>query len=167
MFKNIANGASVITNIDEDCVQPNAVDLRVKIIEEFDVDEHSQFVISEDQKTHLPTKVMTAVDYFGDGRLYYKLDTGKAYGVLFDHEIQVHEGEAGFLITRSTLNRNGIFVKSGLYDSGFSNHIGGTIYNMSGAPTYIAENTRIAQYHSTEAETLHTYDGDYNKKEKE
>ena len=33
--------------------------------------------------------------------------------------VSIEEGYAGFVITRSTLNRNGVFITSGLYDSGY------------------------------------------------
>ena len=67
----------------------------------------------------------------------------------------------GWLIARSTLNRNGIFITSGLYDSGFENYIGGVMHVRCG-PATIEKGARIAQFIFVEAETVRMYDGEYN-----
>ena len=65
------------------------------------------------------------------------------------------------MIARSTLNRNGIFITSGLYDSGFENYIGGVMHVRCG-PARIERGTRIAQFIYVEAETASMYEGQYN-----
>ena len=70
-------------------------------------------------------------------------------------------GYAGWLIARSTLNRNGIFITSGLYDSGFENFIGGVMH-VRGGPARIEKGARIAQFIFVEAETVRLYDGEYS-----
>ena len=74
--------------------------------------------------------------------------------------ITVGEGEAGFVITRSTLNRNGVYITSGLYDSGYNGVMAGALHVTSG-PFKVKVNTRIGQFLLFKAESLHLYDGDY------
>ena len=73
--------------------------------------------------------------------------------------ISVGEGEAGWVITRSTLNRNGLFLTSGLYDSGYNGVMAGVLH--CNGPARIMKGTRIGQYLSFDAESLSSYDGDY------
>jgi deoxycytidine triphosphate deaminase len=74
--------------------------------------------------------------------------------------ISVGQGEAGWVITRSTLNRNGLFLTSGLYDSGYHGAMAGLLHVTIGQAR-IKKGTRIGQYLSFEAESLSMYDGDY------
>jgi deoxycytidine triphosphate deaminase len=77
-----------------------------------------------------------------------------------ENKITVGDGEAGWVITRSTLNRNGVFLTSGLYDSGYSGVMAGVMHVTIG-PMRIERGTRIGQYLSFEAQSLHKYNGDY------
>jgi deoxycytidine triphosphate deaminase len=81
-------------------------------------------------------------------------------GVIMENIINVAEGEAGFVITRSTLNRNGVFITSGLYDSGYNGVMAGVMHINCGLMK-IKPGTRIGQYLCFKAESLHKYDGDY------
>ena len=47
------NSRSTLTNVEQKDIQPNAVDLRIGKL--FEVDGHSEFVISEDSKQHRKT----------------------------------------------------------------------------------------------------------------
>ena len=62
--------------------------------------------------------------------------------------------------TRSTLNRNGLFITSGLYDTGYHGVMAGVLHVGVG-PARIKQGTRIGQYLSFTAENLSSYDGDY------
>jgi deoxycytidine triphosphate deaminase len=74
--------------------------------------------------------------------------------------INVGPGEAGWVITRSTLNRNGCFITSGLYDSGYHGVMAGVLH-VTIDTARIKKGTRIGQYLSFDAEALTMYDGDY------
>ena len=74
--------------------------------------------------------------------------------------ITVGEGEAGWVITRSTLNRNGVFITSGLYDSGYNGVMAGAMH-ISCGPMFIKRGTRVGQFLLFKSETLKLYDGDY------
>lgn len=146
-----ALSSSTLSNILEGDVQPNAVDLRLGKVFWIAANE---FLIDEDQKVHRGTVEMKVDD---DG--YYRLQPGH-YEVVMENKITVGDGEAGWVITRSTLNRNGVFITSGLYDTGYSGVMAGVMHVTIG-PMRIKPGTRIGQYLSFKAESLHKYDGDY------
>lgn len=77
-----------------------------------------------------------------------------------ENVIEVGEGEAGWVITRSTLNRNGVFLTSGLYDTGYHGVMAAVMHVTCG-PMRIKKGTRIGQYLSFNAEALHKYEGSY------
>jgi len=146
-----AGSFSELTKVQEGDVQPNAVDLRVGSI--FTINKEL-FTIDEEQKVHRGSTPLEVAD---DG--YWYLEKG-TYEVLMENKINVANGEAGFVITRSTLNRNGCFLTSGLYDSGYNGVMAGVLHVEVG-PMKIKPGTRVGQYLSFKAQTLHEYDGDY------
>ena len=148
------NTTSALSHIDYGVdVQPNAVDLRLGKV--FKI-QNNVFTIDEDQKIHRGSELF---EPWTDG--YYHLIPG-SYEVLMENEITVGHDEAGFVITRSTLNRNGVFLTSGLYDSGYEGIMAGVLHVNCGLMR-IKPGTRIGQYLSFKAETLHLYDGEYGK----
>ena len=146
-----ALSSSTLSNVLEGDIQPNAVDLRLGKVFWIAANE---FLIDENQKVHRGTIEMKVDD---DG--YYRLQPGH-YEVVMENKITVGDGEAGWVITRSTLNRNGVFITSGLYDTGYSGVMAGVMHVTIG-PMRIKPGTRIGQYLSFKAESLHKYDGDY------
>ena len=56
--------------------------------------------------------------------------------------------------------RNGLFLTSGLYDSGYNGVMAGVLHVGVGAAR-IKKGTRIGQYLNFKAEALSSYDGDY------
>lgn len=153
----IASGSAetAITRIEQQDIQPNAVDIKVTDI--FQSLPDSAFEISPGHKKHRETtRVLTGEDEIG---VFWYLPEG-IYDCLSDSEINVAEGEAAWLITRSTLNRNGLRVTSGLYDSGFAGKIGFSL-SVQGGPAKIYRRSRLAQLIISDAETAHKYNGDY------
>lgn len=142
---------STLTNVQEGDVQPNAVDLRLGKV--FRISP-AEFVLSEHMKLHRGTH-----EIHPDADGWYELQPG-SYEVAMENIIHVGEGEAGWVITRSTLNRNGVFLTSGLYDSGYHGIMAGVMHVNVG-PVRIQRGTRIGQYLSFNAEALHQYDGSY------
>ncbi len=140
-----------LTNVQQKDVQPNAVDLRLDKVFKINDD---IFILSEDSKVHRTTEPVPLVD--GD---WYRLEPGD-YEVTMENTISVGEGEAGWVITRSTLNRNGLFLTSGLYDSGYSGAMAGVLHVTCG-PALIQKGTRIGQYLSFDSECVKLYDGSY------
>ena len=143
--------SSQVTSIQPNDVQPNAIDLRLKKVFAIQPD---VFVIDEEHKKHRSTKEIKP-DLDG----YFNLQPG-SYEVVMENEVTVAEGEAGWVVTRSTLNRNGVFITSGLYDSGYSGVIAGVMH-VNIAPMKVKQGTRIGQFLLFKAEALHSYNGDY------
>ena len=146
-----STATSNLSSIQEGDVQPNAVDLRLGRVFKISTD---LFTIDEDQKIHRGSE-----EVFPDGTGYYYLGAGK-YEVIMENEIEVGPDEAGFVITRSTLNRNGCFLTSGLYDTGYKGVMAGVLHVNCG-PMRIKPGTRVGQYLNWKAEALSNYDGDY------
>lgn len=145
------NSLSSLTNVQDGDVQPNAVDLRLgKVF----LIRPNTFIINEQDKTH-----RGSIELQPDNDGWYTLREGH-YEVVMENIINVGEGEAGWVITRSTLNRNGVFLTSGLYDSGYHGVMAGVMH-VSVGPMKIQRGTRIGQYLSFNAEALHKYDGSY------
>lgn len=145
------NSSSTLTNVQEGDCQPNAVDLRLdKVFRILP----TVFEISDDHKKLRETK-----EVLPDEEEYFNLEVGD-YEVVMSNIISVGENEAGWVITRSTLNRSNIFITSGLYDSKYSGCMAGCLHVGTG-PARIKKGTRIAQYLSFNAEMLHGYNGSY------
>jgi deoxycytidine triphosphate deaminase len=143
---------STLTSVKDGDIQPNAVDLRLDKV--FKINEEL-FEISNEHKKHRGTEYELKPNNEG----YFFLEPGN-YEVVMENIIQVGRNEAGWVITRSTLNRNGLFLTSGLYDSGYHGVMAGVLHVTIG-PARIKKGTRIGQYLSFDAESLSTYDGDY------
>ena len=150
--KIIENG--IITGIRDDWKQPNAIDFSVDEIYAMVDDPEQPFVLQKDGKQHRARTKLEPIDG------YWHLDRG-AYDFMSKVYVEMRYNTAGWMLTRSTLNRNGIIVHSGLYDTGYKGHICGTIYNMAG-PTKIEVGARIAQMVFVDAKNSGLYSGGYN-----
>ena len=156
MLKNIGLTTN-ISVLPQENIQPNAVDLNIDRVWEIGTDE---FYIGIDKKQHRKdTK-----EIFPDSTGEWLLEAGKKYQFDTSHWVAIPEGFAGWLIPRSTLNRNGISITSGLYDSGFQNYVGAVMHIGCGNAR-IQKGARVAQFVYCEAETGSMYDGDYNAKD--
>jgi len=144
---------SSLTAVQEVDIQPNAVDLRLGKVFRLS---QSTFIIDESRKVHRGSIELKPDDYG-----YFNLAEGH-YEVVMENMITVGENEAGWVITRSTLNRNGLFLTSGLYDTGYDGVMAGVLHVTAG-PARIQKGTRIGQYLSFNAEALKSYDGDYGR----
>lgn len=142
---------SSLTEVQEGDIQPNAVDLRLGKI--FKI-KNELFEVTNDYKKHRGTE-----EVLPDVEGYFYLEPGH-YEIVMENIISVGEGEAGWVITRSTFNRNGLFLTSGLYDTGYHGVMAGVLHVTVG-PAKVKKGTRIGQYLSFNAEALHKYDGDY------
>jgi deoxycytidine triphosphate deaminase len=145
------NSRSTLTNVQEGDSQPNAVDLRLdkvfKILP-------NVFEISEEHKQHRGSEELSP-----DEEGFFSLEVGD-YEIVMSNIISVGANESGWVITRSTLNRNGLFLTSGLYDTNYSGVMAGVLHVTIG-PARIKKGTRIGQYLNFEAESLHNYNGSY------
>lgn len=150
MIKHLCNANTKITEIDNKCIQPNAVDIRVSGFSKINTTE--KFILSEYDKTHRSVDVINPVD---DN---FYLDTG-IYEFMTNHYVEISDNECGIIVQRSTLNRNGIYITSGIWDSGFKGYVAGVIH-ITG-PVIITKNTRIAQFVIFESDMVGLYNGSY------
>ena len=142
---------SSLTQVQEGDAQPNAVDLRLGKV--FRILPRC-FEISNEHKVHRGSE-----ELLPDVDGYFTLTPGE-YEAIMENVIAVGENEAGWVITRSTFNRNGLFLTSGLYDSGYNGTMAAVLHVSVGSAR-IKKGTRIGQYLSFDAEMLHSYDGAY------
>jgi dUTP pyrophosphatase len=148
---NTEHSNTVLSNIDETCIQQAAVDLRLENIWSMtDV-----FQIDEESKQHRqPTKLTPGEDG------YFTLQPG-SYECSFDHDIEIGDDEAALVVTRSTLIRNGVFLTSGLWDPGFKGR-GGCCMHVHGGVMRIKPGTRVGQFVAWKVGNAQgKYDGDY------
>ena len=142
---------STLTNVQDGDSQANAIDLRLdKVFRILP----NLFEITNDYKKHRGSE-----EILPDAEDFFALSPG-SYEIVMENIIHVGEGEAGWVITRSTLNRNGCFITSGLYDSGYHGVMAGVLHITVG-DVRIKKGTRVGQYLSFDAEALSLYDGDY------
>lgn len=140
-----------------DQVQPNAIDLRLDRVFKFSSDAKNEgyFLISEEEKHHYPK-----VELFPNSKGFFRIEAGSCYEITFEGIITMGPDEAGWVITRSTLNRNGLFITSGLYDSGYKGAMAGALHNNGGI-AHIKKGTRVGQFLLFKSQTLKLYDGSY------
>lgn len=142
-------------------IQPNAIDFTCDVL--FSINEQNTFVISEAGKQMRGGGKMEPVPSRRDGvdLSFWTIAPHTVVDFMSDMYVDLPEGVAATLIVRSTLNRNGLFVTSGLYDSGFSGHVAGTLHNRCG-PAVIGQGTRIGQIIFWKSELGGLYSGGYN-----
>ncbi len=147
------NSSSLLSNVLPSDIQPNAVDLRVGKV--FEINKQV-FILDEDKKQHRGSNELTP-----DDKGYWNLYPG-CYEVIMENMIEVGDNEAGWVITRSTLNRNGVHLTSGLYDTGYDGVMAGVMH-VNVDLFKLKKGTRIGQYLNFQAENIGSYQGDYGK----
>lgn len=142
--------------INQKFVSPNAIDFTLDQL--FRIN-NALFTINEQQKRMRgSTRLETITRPEGQ---FWELEQSCVYDGMSDMYVKVPDGVAALTVVRSTFNRNGIQINSGVYDSFFKGHIGITIYPRIGY-TLIAPHTRISQIIFIESENVREYTGQYN-----
>ena len=156
-------------DIEDKNIQPNAIDFTLDKL--FTIARHQIFAINETSKKMRGGKEMepkvNGFDYDKEqmyGSPFWVLERRTTYDGMSNMYVELPEGVACMLIVRSTFNRNGIFITSGLYDSRFKGHIGFAIHNNSGH-AHIEQGTRIGQIIFVSSDSASTYDGGWNHEE--
>lgn len=140
---------SFLTGVEDDAIQPNAVDLCIDKVWSI----HGGFILSKDDKKHRQRIELKTENGF------YNLSAG-TYEISFGNTIKMAADEAGWVITRSTLIRNGLMIITGLYDSGYEGAMAAGLFVGAG-PASIEKGARVGQFILSKAEALHEYDGSY------
>jgi len=87
------------------------------------------------------------------------VEAGKSKNINFRESIALPDNMYALFFVRSSWSRKGVFVSSGVYDSGYEGTIGCTIYNMSGEDIRFTEGDRIGQMICFLADAASSYNG--------
>ncbi|MCK9369711.1 hypothetical protein M0R04_07365 [Candidatus Dojkabacteria bacterium] len=141
-------------------IQPNALDFDCGILMHMPNPEDRYAFLSEDSKSMAAWRKLEPQtnDTYG---LVWCLEPDNCYDFTSNFYVNLPEGVAAELVIRSTLNRNGTFLTSGLYDSGFVGNIAGMLHNR-GCKILLAPNTRIGQIKFVQSDSVGLYTGGYN-----
>lgn len=171
MFINpkVAIAEGWITGIENQDVQvqPNAIDFTLDRLFYSNAD---TFVISKDPNNPFKElKQMRSMEehYPIPDRRYpdihfFHIQPKHYYDALSNVYVDIPQGVAAQLIIRSTFNRNGMFLTSGLYDSGYKGHVGFGLHNNSIGVSKIQQGTRIGQIIFIKSDNAGVYSGGYN-----
>lgn len=141
-------------------VQPNAIDFTLDRL--FTVNVNNEFVISEAGKQMRGgTEYPTYQDRKDPSMSFWTL-RNPIYDGMSNVYVDLPEGVAAMLVIRSTFNRNGLFLTSGLYDSGYKGHLGFILHNRAAGLTKVARGTRIGQVIFVASGTAKMYAGGWN-----
>lgn len=138
--------------------QPNGIDVRIKKAWKIVGD----FVLcgAEEVETKIvPVHEMLSSDPNG----FFLFEPFVPYGIECFERVSIPDNVVAMVYGRSTLNRNGIFIRSSLYDSNFNNFVGFTMYPW--VETTIECGSRIAQIVFMSADSDGLYGGQYQGKE--
>lgn len=135
-------------------INPNAIDFTLDRL----------FLVKPD-----PSKVATITETYRSFHEVYEID-GHTWtinpGSLYDGTSSMHvtlpEGVCAMLINRSTFNRCGVHLNSGLYDSGYDGAIGFTLYSRSSGHVATEAGTRVGQIMFIQSDSAGLYNGMYN-----
>ncbi len=92
------------------------------------------------------------------------VEAGKSKNINFRESIKLPDNMYALFYVRSSWSRKGVFVSSGVYDSGYEGTIGCTIYNMSGEDVGFEEGERIGQIICYLADAASSYSGQWQGK---
>ena len=139
---------NVIYNIDKETqLQPNSIDLTLKSVK----------LICCGELMKKTSKIKTEKLKCKDG--VFNLFERQAYDITFNEFVSIPNNIVAFVTHRSTLNRMGGQITSGIYDSGFKNYVGAVLRTTR--KIKIERNARIATIFFIQAQSSHTYNGQY------
>lgn len=154
-------------NINLNNIQPNAIDFTLdKMFEICKVPCSITETIPKNMRVQqeVPTYGLVSGHNDPTGRAKttagWMIESG-SYDCMSDFYVEIPEGVAAYLIVRSTFNRNGMFITSGLYDSGFKGHIGFVLHNPIGSAT-IEVGIRVGQIIFISSDSAGVYAGGWN-----
>lgn len=133
-------------------VQPNAIDFTL---------DNLKRLTTELARVSETTKQMRSLEDVPLLSNMWWLEHNRVYDGTSNMYVELPDGVAAILYTRSTLARNGVFVVSGLYDSGYKGHIGFTVYPIGG-DIILEPGTRVGQIAFVSASSAKMYAGGWN-----
>ncbi len=161
MIKHSWNMISPLNpSLDEQCEQQNATDFTCDKIFNLSYISPSCTSVFKDRVEHNVIKEEFYPTTWDVPHIGWFLAPG-FYETVSNVWVEIPFGKAGWIVQRSSLNRNGIMVMGSLYDSGYNGTINSTIYVMNPAGVFIEQGARIGQFILADAETRKMYDGQY------
>ena len=177
MYKNpkaIIDDGIITGNFQDGQIQPNAIDFPVDSLYKIN---KTPFYLSNDKsrRVNRSLALMDTISSHDVGHIFqhlnpeigrtrnsgWLLEPGCSYEGSSHIYVEVPEKMAAFLVVKSTLNKNGVFIISGLYDSGYKGHIGFTLHNPLGY-SYIEVGSFVGQIVFVDSESVGLYAGSYN-----
>lgn len=147
-------------------IQPNAIDFT---LDRLFFGNGDDFIISKDPMN--PSKELKQMRMMSEslpiedrrtGVNLFHIEPSSVYDGMSNMYVEIPEGVVAQLVIRSSFNRNGIFLTSGLYDSGYKGHIGFALHNRSWGRAKIEIGTRIGQITFADSTNVGTYKGGWN-----
>lgn len=150
-------------------IQPNAIDFTID--KAFEIQPTVFMLYKDSKKQHRKSVELPLLEHPGLGlgvdNLMFGIPGKTSIDCMSEMFVELPAGVAAKLIIRSTLNRNGLFLTSGLYDSGFKGNIGCVLHNMSEGMAFIEKGSCIGQIEFYTSDSNELYKGGYNTKEGE
>jgi deoxycytidine triphosphate deaminase len=139
------------------CIQPNALDITADRIFEIVPGAVPAHLSEETKSFH------TLAELIPDEHGFVTLYGGCSYDVMSDFYVNVPDVAAGTLTIRSTANRAGMALNSGIWDSGFTGNLGFVMHNRIGCGRFkLKLHTRVCQLAFMSSDSAGTYAGGYN-----
>lgn len=139
----------------QDCIQQVGIDITLDRC--FMVDSSVVAVLSENGRNFKPVAEM--VPHTEDG--FYNLHQGYNYDWSSDFTVNVPEDRCALIVVRSSLNRVGGGITSGIFDPSYVGSVAGALRLFAGSVN-IERHARIAQIIFIKAESATQYNGIYN-----
>ena len=146
-------------DFDEECYQPDGIDLKLGNVFTLEFEKDKVYGISEKQKW-LPNHVVKEPNLYRQG-LGWMLDPHTSYILQVDRAIHISPKSAQFYLPRSSLLRMGLNVVTALGDSDFNGFLSFLCINETDNPLYLEKGVRFAQLIDFEVTGAGLYKGDY------
>lgn len=153
-----------ITRVETEQIQPNAIDFTLDKAFEIGCE---PFRLYKSQKEHRKSTELAPIEshYPYPTTMVFPIKGKTSVDCMSNMFVKLPEGVCAKLIIRSTLNRNGLFLTSGLYDSGFQGNVGCVLHNNSEGVAFIEKGACIGQIEFYASDSEGVYKGGYNTEE--
>ena len=139
------------------CIQPNALDITADRVSRLVPTERAAHLSETSKGFHN----LEVCEPDADG--YIHIIPHGVYDIHSDFFVNIPNGAAGELVIRSTLNRAGLALNSGIWDSGYIGHLGCVLHNRTDGVFKLKLHTRVCQLKFIRSEISDVlYSGGYN-----
>jgi len=139
----------------ESQLQPNGIDIRIREAHLLSGDV-IPFQLYHNATIHVNRRQLE----LEGGNSYFTFEKGNSYNIECFEMAHIPKNVVALIYGRSSLNRNGLLARASLYDSGYNNYVGFTLYAFNRG--HIEYASRVAQIVFMEAGSSSLYNGQYN-----